>query len=164
MDTSEEDPIIYVAEDTFGKAIEIIQPKCREGIKSAWRSIDTQAKEVIQEIQKTLSCKFPQYSEKELKALPIHLFGYSQGGLVAGIIAADYRDALNIKSLALAHVPLSGTDVLKNTKSSINEFNKQAKPGLEAIGYHTKSFFEKNRKKASSQHTQRKVEQHWQPL
>lgn len=142
MDAHESDNLAAACQKSFGDQVINIQPKCREGLKSAYLSIDEQAKKVVEEIKTTLFNSYPQYSEKEFKSLPINLFGFSQGGLVACIIAVNHRDELNIKTVITAHSPLSGTDVLENTKSDVNEFNAKAKPGLKAIGHPNTSLSE----------------------
>lgn len=135
MDAHESDNLAAACQKLFGDQVINIQPKCREGLKSVYLSIDEQAKKVVEEIKTTLYNSYPHSSEVELKTLPINLFGFSQGGLVACIVASNHRNELNIKSVITAHAPLSGTDVLENTKSDVNEFNTKAKPGLKAIGH-----------------------------
>lgn len=142
MDAHESDTVAAACQKSFGNQVINIQPKCREGFKSAYLSINEQAKKVVAEIKATLHNICPQYSEEELKALPMNLFGYSQGGIVACTVAANHRDEFNIKSVIAAHSPLSGTDALDNTKSDVNEFNAKAKSGLKAIGHPNTSLLE----------------------
>lgn len=142
MDAHESDNLAAACQKSFGDQVINIQPKCREGLKSLYLSIDEQARKVVEEVKTVLCNSYPQYSEEELKTLPINLFGFSQGGLVACVVAINHRDELNIKSIITAHSPLSGTDVLENTKSDVNEFNTKAKPGLKAIGHPNTSLSE----------------------
>ncbi|WP_342265361.1 hypothetical protein [Cardinium endosymbiont of Philonthus spinipes] len=135
MDASEMDEITKAAKEELGENIEIMQPKCREGWVSVRLSIDKQAKKVVEEIKEALRDRYPQYSEEEHSAIPINLFGYSQGGLVACILAAKYRDILNISTIICALTPLNGTQIFENNKSNLDKFNKKAAPGLQAIGH-----------------------------
>ena len=135
MDAHETDSLADACQKTFCDKVINIQPKCREGLKSIYLSINEQAQKVAEEIRTTLHNSYPQYSEKELKALIVNLFGYSQGGLVVCIVAVNDRHDLNIKAVISANAPLSGTDVLENIKSEVNEFKAKAKAGLKAIGH-----------------------------
>lgn len=142
MDTHESGPLAEAVQRKFEDQVINIQPKCREEWTSARLSIDEQAKKVVAEIKKILRNSYPKYSEEERKALPINIFGYSQGGLVACVLAANYGHELKIKTVISALAPLSGTDVFENTQSDVNAFNTKARPGLEAIGYPTTSLAE----------------------
>lgn len=135
MDASENDKIKAAAEEAFGKYILIIQPKCREGSKSSYLSIEAQGKQVAIEIQTILRDRYPEYTKEELKALQISIFGYSQGGLVGCMLAANHSNDLNITAIVTAHTPLYGVDALDNTVSDVKKFTTKAKPGLAAIGH-----------------------------
>lgn len=135
MDAHEADALAAACQESFGDQVINIQPKSREGLKSIYLSIEEQAKYVVEEVKMTLHNNYPLCSKDELQSLPIHLFGYSQGGIVACIIAANHKDELNITSLIAAHSPLSGTDVLENTRDDVNEFHVKAKSGLKAVGH-----------------------------
>ncbi|CAH2559799.1 hypothetical protein [Cardinium endosymbiont of Oedothorax gibbosus] len=135
MDASECNAIKKTVEDQFEKVVEIIQPKCREEWASARLSIDEQARKVVSEVKEILRTSYSKYSEEERKALPINIFGYSQGELVACILADNYGHELKIKAVISAFAPVSGTDVFENSRSDVNAFNEKAKPGLGAIGH-----------------------------
>lgn len=135
MDASENDKIKEVAAKVFREDILIIQPKCREGLKSAYLSIETQSKQVAEEIKRTIRNTYPQYAEEALQDLQISIFGYSQGGLVGCILAANYSNELNITAVITAHAPLCGTEALDNKVADVKAFTTKAKPGLNAIGH-----------------------------
>lgn len=135
MDASETDKIKEAAEEAFGEDVFVIQPKCREGLKSAYTCIQSQAKQVAAEVKAALRDKYPDYNEKELQELKISLFGFSQGGLVACAVASDYGSDFNVKAIITGHSPLSGTEALENTVHDVKSFKSKAKPGLNAIGH-----------------------------
>ena len=135
MDASENDKIKEEAAKVFREDILIIQPKCREGLKSAYLSIETQSKEVAEEIKRTIHNTYPQYPEEVLKNLQISIFGYSQGGLVGCTLAANHSNDLNITAVITAHAPLYGTEALDNKVADVKAFTTKAKPGLNAIGH-----------------------------
>ncbi|TSJ80855.1 MAG: putative lipase [Candidatus Cardinium sp.] len=138
MNVEEEDALKEKMEQKYGGNVVVIQPKCREGLKSLYLSIDVQAEKVVEEIKTELRNLYPQYSEEALKAISIDIFGYSQGGLVACMIAIKHSKELYINSLTLCHAPLSGTYVLENTKSDIKKLRESLRPGMEAIGCKSK--------------------------
>lgn len=135
MDSSENDKIKEAAAEAFKEDILIIQPKCREGLKSAYLSIETQSKQVAEEIKKTVRNTYPQYDEEALQDLQISIFGYSQGGLVGCILAANHSNDFNITAVITAHAPLYGTEALDNNVADVKAFTTKAKPGLNAIGH-----------------------------
>ncbi|MGI2298628.1 hypothetical protein ACRRVB_02415 [Candidatus Cardinium hertigii] len=135
MDASENDKIKEAAAEAFREDILIIQPKCREGFKSVYLSIETQSKQVAEEIKKIVRNTYPKYGEAALQDLQISIFGYSQGGLVGCILAANHSNDFNITAVITAHAPLYGTEALDNKIADVKTFTTKAKPGLNAIGH-----------------------------
>ncbi|CDG49877.1 Hypothetical protein CHV_b0025 [Cardinium endosymbiont cBtQ1 of Bemisia tabaci] len=135
MDASENDKIKEAVAEAFREDILTIQPKCREGLKSVYLSIETQSKQVVKEIQTMLRDTYPQHDQEALQALPISIFGYSQGGLVGCILAANHSNDLNITAVITAHAPLYGTEALDNKVADVKAFTREAKSGLNAIGH-----------------------------
>lgn len=135
MEASETDKIKEAAEEAFSDDVLVIQPKCREGFKSIYLSIESQAKKVGAEVKAVLRDKYQNCSDEERQELKISLFGFSQGGLVACLLASYYGNDFNISAVITGHSPLSGTEALENTPKDVKSFKIKAEPGLSAIGH-----------------------------
>ncbi|WP_419241062.1 hypothetical protein [Cardinium endosymbiont of Nabis limbatus] len=150
MPSSETDKIKKGVEEKFGKVVEVIQPTCRKGVISARLSIDKQAEMVVEEVESELCKKYLKYSKKALKDLPWMIIGHSQGAEVAMNIGYYYSDQLNIAGIISIGGPLTGTDVLENTRSDVNEFYEKAEKGLEVIGVSDSRWSQKRAKAAAT--------------
>lgn len=121
--------------ERFGEDVIVIQPKCREGYKSVFISMDKQAELVVREVIKNLTDRCPRHLNKELRSLPMFFVGHSQGGMLSMIMADTYTSDLNIMGIVSINSPLTGTQPLENNRHDMKVFQKRSKAGLKAIGH-----------------------------
>ncbi|MGI2262178.1 hypothetical protein ACRRVA_02630 [Candidatus Cardinium hertigii] len=123
-------PIAEKLTKQFGKAIFIMQPTCRTGLKSLLQSIDQQSAHILQWIELELI----RY-HKDTVSFPLIIIGYSQGGVLACTLGKLYKSQLNILGIITLNAPLMGTPLLERTRRDMQKFISDAAAGLEFIDY-----------------------------
>ncbi|CDG49876.1 hypothetical protein [Cardinium endosymbiont of Bemisia tabaci] len=123
-------PIAEMLTKQFGKAIFIMQPTCRTGLKSLLQSIDQQAARMLQWIElELIRC------HKNPISFPIIIIGYSQGGVLACTLGRLYKSQLNILGIITLNAPLMGTPLLERTGKDMQKFISDGAAGLQLIDY-----------------------------
>ncbi|MGI2298629.1 hypothetical protein ACRRVB_02420 [Candidatus Cardinium hertigii] len=123
-------PIAEKLTKQFGKAIFIMQPTCRTGLKSLLPSIDQQAARMVQWIKLELI----RY-HKDPISFPIIIIGYSQGGVLACTLGKAHKSQLNILGIITLNAPLMGTPLLERTRKDMQRFISDGAAGLQLIDY-----------------------------
>jgi len=123
-------PIAQKLTKQFGKAIFIMQPTCRTGLKSLLQSIDQQSASMLQWIELELI----RY-HKDPISFPLIIIGYSQGGVLACSLGKSYKSQLNILGIITLNAPLMGTPLLERTRKDMQRFISNGAAGLQFIDY-----------------------------
>ena len=133
---NELDKIAKSLRNKFGSLVLVIQPNSRGTTSSLTQSVSKQAKNIFKEIEVGLV-----ENKQVVKAFPIVIIGYSQGGVVGCTLAKYYADQLNIQGIVTINAPLMGTSLLRRTPADVQEFMSKAEPGLSIVRDHVQSMY-----------------------